>query len=84
MEPGPQVDPGVEREEAQGRVGARQQDGDDGDPGDGLAVEGEVLLALLPAAHLAGAEEDDDGLALLKACSRADGQGVPGTDTSGP
>ena len=49
-------------------------------PDDGLAVEGEVELALLPAAHLAGAEEDGDGLALVRGPAPGPtAMSVPGT-----
>jgi hypothetical protein len=66
VEIGAEVDPGVEAEEAQGRVlGARKDDRDDREGRVlGLAVEGLVLLALLPGTKAVGAEQHGHGAAV--------------------
>jgi hypothetical protein len=68
-EVGAEVDPGLELEEAAGRVlDLGQEDGDDGE-GAALAlclclvVEGKLDLALLPSAKTRGADKDGDGAA---------------------
>ena len=59
--------------------------GTTGIPATRLAVEGEVLLALLPAAHLAGPEEDGDGLAPVEGLLQGRrATTCRGPDTSGP
>jgi hypothetical protein len=58
----PQIDPGIEAEEAERRIGAGQQDGNDGEAAIlRLAVERALHLALLPAAHPERTEKDRRG-----------------------
>src|SRR4029450_6627799 len=48
----PQIAPGIEAEEAERRIGAGQQDGNDAEADIlRLAIERTLLFALLPAAH---------------------------------
>lgn len=58
-----QIDPGIEREKTQRRIGARQQHRDDWEARlPLLAVKRQVLLPLLPGSKAIGAEENSDRL----------------------